>query len=52
LRSRFGVAAGLDVVAIRRRLGHASPTVRPNIYGHLFKKDDNAAAVAIDAVMR
>jgi integrase len=46
------IAAGLDVVAISRRLGHANPTVTLNIYGHLFKKDDIAAAVAIDAVMR
>jgi integrase len=46
------IAAGLDVVAISRRLGHANPTVTLNIYGHLFKKDDSAAAKAIDAVMR
>jgi len=46
------IAAGLDVVAISRRLGHANPTVTLNIYGHLFKKDDSAAAMAIDAVMR
>ena len=45
------IAAGLDVVAVSRRLGHANPTVTLNIYGHLFKNDDNAAAMAIDAVL-
>jgi integrase len=45
------IAAGLDVVAISRRLGHANPTVTLNIYGHLFIKDDSAAAMAIDAMM-
>ena len=46
------IAAGLDVVAISRRLGHANPTITLNTYGHLFNKDDSAAALAIDAVMR
>jgi integrase len=45
------IPTGLDVVAIGRCLGHANPTVTLNIYGHLFKKDDSAAAMAIDAVM-
>ena len=46
------IASGLDVLAISRRLGHATPAVTLNVYGHLFKKDDSAAARAIDAVMR
>jgi len=46
------IAAGVDVVVISRRLGHANPTVTLNIYGHLFKKDDGAAAVAIEAALR
>jgi integrase len=46
------IAAGLDVVAISRRLGHANPTVTLNIYGHLFKKDDSGAATAIEAALR
>lgn len=28
------IAAGLDVVAVSRRIGHASPTVTLNTYGH------------------
>ena len=46
------IAAGLDVVAISRRLGHANPTVTLNTYGHLFKKDDTAAVNAIEAALR
>jgi integrase len=44
------IAAGLDVVVISRRLGHGSPNVTLRIYAHLFKKDDTAAAAAIEAV--
>jgi integrase len=44
--------ADLDRVAISRRLGHANPMVALNIYGHLFRNDDSAAAIAIDAVLR
>lgn len=46
------IAAGLDVVAISRRLGHANPTITLNTYAHLFKKDDSGAASAIEAAMR
>jgi integrase len=46
------IAAGLDVVLISRRMGHANPTVTLNVYGHLFKRDDSAAAAAIEAAMR
>ena len=45
------IAAGLDVVQISRRLGHGSPHVTLRLYGHLFKRDDKAAAAAIEAVM-
>jgi integrase len=45
------IAAGLDVVVISRRLGHASPHVTLGVYGHLFKRDDRAAADAIEAAM-
>jgi integrase len=46
------IAAGLDVVVISRRLGHGSPNVTLKVYAHLFKRDDSAAAAAIEAVMR
>jgi integrase len=46
------IAAGLDVVAISRRLGHANPTITLNVYAHLFRTSDTAAASAIEAVLR
>jgi integrase len=46
------IAAGLDVVAISRRLGHGSPVVTLRIYAHLFNRDDSAAVAAIEAAMR
>jgi integrase len=46
------IAAGLDPVVISRRLGHGSPNITLKVYGHLFKRDDSAAARAIEAVMR
>jgi integrase len=46
------IAAGLDVVLISRRLGHGSPHVTLRVYGHLFKRDDRAAAHAIEVAMR
>jgi integrase len=39
------IAAGLDVLSISRRLGHASPVLTLSVYGHLFKTDDRAAAI-------
>ena len=45
------IAAGLDVVAVSRHLGHASPALTLNVYGHLFKNHDDGAAAAIDDVL-
>jgi integrase len=46
------IAAGLDVLAISRRLGHGSPTITLSIYGHLFPNADDRAASAIETVFR
>jgi integrase len=46
------IGAGIDVVKIAHRLGHASPTVTLNVYAHLFDKDDSAAAEAINAALK
>jgi integrase len=46
------IAAGLDVIAISHRIGHSSPSVTLNTYGHLFRNTDAAAANAIAAAMR
>jgi integrase len=40
------ISAGMDVVSVSRRLGHAKPTVTLRIYAHLYApKDDQAAAI-------
>jgi integrase len=43
------IDAGVDIVTISKRLGHAKPTVTLAIYAHMFKKDDSKAAAAINA---
>jgi integrase len=43
------IAAGVDVLTISRRLGHASPTITLNVYGHLFASGDDRAASVIEA---
>ena len=45
------IAAGLDVLTISRRLGHAKPATTLNVYGHLFRQSDSGAAAAIEAAM-
>jgi len=43
------IAAGMDVITISRRLGHASATITLNVYGHLFGSGDDRAAEIIEA---
>ena len=38
------IHAGVDVVTVSKRLGHASPAITLKIYAHLFSKDDGKAA--------
>jgi len=45
------IDAGVDVVTISKRLGHASPTITLSTYAHLFRKDDSKAAAAINAAL-
>jgi integrase len=47
------IAAGLDVVTISRRIGHANPAVTLAVYAHVFARanKDAAAALAIEAAM-
>jgi integrase len=45
------IDAGVDVVTISKRLGHASPAITLKIYAHLFRKDDGKAAEAINAAL-
>jgi len=39
------IAAGLDVLSISRRLGHGTSAITLNVYSHLLKPDDRAAAI-------
>ena len=42
------ISAGLDVVTVSRRLGHASPALTLSVYSHLFKNNDDEVAAALD----
>ena len=46
------IAAGTDPVVVSRRLGHGSPVITMAVYAHLFDRSDEAAAKAIDAVLK
>jgi len=43
------IAAGMDVLTISRRLGHANPTITLGVYGHLFSNTDARAAEIMEA---
>ena len=45
------IDAGVDIVTISKRLGHAKPSVTLAVYAHLFRSDDTKAAVAINAAL-
>jgi integrase len=45
------ISAGVDIVTISKRLGHAKPDITLRVYSHLFAKDDAAAAAAINAAL-
>jgi integrase len=43
------IAAGLDVLTISRRIGHASPAITLGVYGHMFRNTDTRAAEIMEA---
>jgi integrase len=45
------IDAGVDIVTISKRLGHAKPDITLRIYAHLFRKDDGKAAAAINSIL-
>jgi integrase len=45
------IDAGVDIVTISKRLGHAKPDITLRIHGHLFQKDDGKAAAAINTAL-
>jgi len=46
------IDAGVDIVTISKRLGHAKPDITLRVYEHLIRKDDSKAAAAINAAMK
>ena len=45
------IDAGIDVVKISRRLGHASVDITLRVYAHLFRKRDDKSSAAINAAV-
>lgn len=45
------IDAGIDVVRISKRLGHASPNITLQVYAHLFRAKDIVSAEAINAAL-
>lgn len=45
------IDAGVDVMKISRRLGHASPAITLKVYAHLFRKRDDKSSAAINAAV-
>ena len=43
------IAAGVDILTISRRLGHANPKITLDVYGHLYGNTDKAAQ-AVEAM--
>lgn len=43
------IAAGVDVLTVSRRLGHANASITLNVYGHLIERNEDKAAAALDA---
>lgn len=46
------IDAGVDIVTISKRLGHAKPDITLRVYAHLFCNDDSKASAAINAALR
>jgi integrase len=46
------IRAGVDILTISRRIGHAQAAVTLDIYGHLIEGADAAAARAIDGILK
>jgi integrase len=46
------IAAGVDILAISRRLGHSKASITLDVYGHLIDGGDAAAVKAMEGVLR
>lgn len=45
------IKAGVDVVTVSKRLGHANPQITLQVYAHLWQKRDDTAAAVINAAV-
>jgi integrase len=45
------IAAGVDILAISRRLGHGRSSVTLDVYGHLVERHEDTAVAALDAAL-
>lgn len=45
------IDAGVGIVTISKRFGHANPNVTLKVYAHLFRSKDGKAADAINAAL-
>ena len=46
------IRAGVDVLTVSRRLGHGKASVTLDVYGHMIGGADDAAAAAIEGVLK
>jgi len=46
------IRAGVDVLTVSKRIGHSSPAITLNVYGHLMRGSDERAAAAIAEALR
>jgi integrase len=46
------IRQGVDILTISRRLGHTKPATTLNVYGHLFAGADEAAAKAMEGLLK
>jgi integrase len=45
------IAAGVDVLTVSRRLGHATASITLNVYSHLIERNEDKAVAALDAAL-
>jgi integrase len=48
----IAIRAGVDVLTISRRLGHSSASMTLDVYGHLMEGADEAAAKAMEGMLK
>jgi integrase len=46
------IRAGVDILTISRRLGHSKAAITLDVYGHLIGGADEAAATAIEGMLK